>query len=188
MFHIWRKEMSKGKRILICLAVYVLFATPVVYSKTMSYSKVGFMDFDTVLTTYTEKFLELGIRIIEDAVLKLENDYAREFGKYTEGERNTAWIRIQERKAELERYRACMQVWKISGEIEDDSILEMVQRDIMTAIKKTSVLEGFSLILDKTGNFIYGNEEADITNRVLFKLDEKLLNLQNNELDDLLLF
>jgi len=180
--------MSKGKRLVICMAVYVLLVTSVVHPKTMSYSKVGFVDLDTILKAYTTKCLELGTQITEDSILNLEKDYARELGKYSEGERNNAWIKIQEKKAELERYRACMQLWKISGEIEDDGILEMVQRDIMAAIKKTSVLEGFSIILDKTGNFIYGNEDADLTNRVLFRLDEKLLNMQNNEQDDLLLF
>ena len=49
----------------------------------------------------------------------------------------------------------------------------------MEAIKKTSELEGFSLVLDNSGNFVYGSEDINLTDKVLFRLDEKLLDLQN---------
>ena len=72
-------------------------------------------------------------------------------------------------------------LWESNEEIRDDIIYQIVQRDIMEAIKKTSELEGFSLILDNTGNFIYGSEDINLTDKILFRLDEKLLELQNKE-------
>ena len=71
--------------------------------------------------------------------------------------------------------------WDRTGEIRDDIILQIIQRDLIESIKKTSELEGFSMVLDNTGNFIYGSEDINLTDRVLFRLDEKLLDLQNNE-------
>ena len=59
-------------------------------------------------------------------------------------------------------------------------IQQIIQRDIMNAIRKTSEVEGFNLILDKTGNFIYGTEDIDLTDKILFRLDEKLMELQNS--------
>ena len=68
-----------------------------------------------------------------------------------------------------------------TGTIRDSLILQIVQRDIMEAIKKTSELEGFSLVLDNSGNFVYGSEDINLTDKVLFRLDEKLLDLQSSE-------
>jgi hypothetical protein len=33
-------------------------------------------------------------------------------------------------------------------------------------------------VLDKTGNFVYGSDDINLTSKVLFRLDEKLLDLQ----------
>jgi hypothetical protein len=71
--------------------------------------------------------------------------------------------------------------WQRSGEIRDDIIFQIIQRNLMDSIKKTSELEGFSLILDNTGNFIYGSEDINLTDNVLFRLEEKLLELQESE-------
>jgi Skp family chaperone for outer membrane proteins len=68
-----------------------------------------------------------------------------------------------------------------TGNIRDSLILQIVQRDIMEAIKKTSELEGFSLVLDNSGNFVYGSEDINLTDKVLFRLDEKLLDLESSE-------
>ena len=72
-------------------------------------------------------------------------------------------------------------VWLNTKELREDLIYQIIQRDIMEAIQKTSELEGFNLILDNTGNFVYGSEDINLTDKVLFRLDEKLLDLQNRE-------
>jgi hypothetical protein len=62
-----------------------------------------------------------------------------------------------------------------TGDVRDDNLFNIIQINIMDAIKKTSELEGYSLVLDNTGNFVYGSEDINLTDKVLFRLEEKLL-------------
>ena len=99
----------------------------------------------------------------------------------TETEKNEIQIKINDQRNTLSMIRYNQLFWERSGEIRDEIIFQIIQRNLMEAIKKTSELEGFSLILDNTGNFIYGSEDINLTDRVMFRLEEKLLELQESE-------
>ena len=98
-----------------------------------------------------------------------------------ETEKSDFQAEINEQRNTLSMIRYNQLFWQRSGEIRDEIIFTIIQRNIMESIKKTSELEGFSLILDNTGNFIYGSEDINLTDDVLFRLEEKLLELQETE-------
>ncbi len=117
----------------------------------------------------------------EKYVDELYTDYNERYFELSYFERNDIQTKIARQNEVLSLLNYSKYLLSTTGELEEELILEIVERDIMAAIRKTSELEGFSLILDNTGNFIYGSEDVNLTDRVLFRLDEKLLDLQNTE-------
>jgi len=99
----------------------------------------------------------------------------------TDVEREEMRTKIRDQNEVLQVLRYNQNALQSSGNIEDKNLLQIIESNIMEAIKKTSELEGFSLIIDKTGNFIYGSDDINLTDKVFFRLDEKLLDLQNHE-------
>jgi Skp family chaperone for outer membrane proteins len=87
--------------------------------------------------------------------------------------------RIKDQRDVIALLKDNMSYWNSNGDVKDEIIFQIVRRDIIEAIKKTSELEGFNLVLDKTGNFVYGSDDINLTTKVLFRLDEKLLDLQS---------
>jgi len=143
--------------------------------------RVGYIDLDIIIETYTGKYLDTEISIREDYVLKLQGNYNQNYFTFSEEERSDILLQLKDQRNVLSMLRYNKFLWESTEDIRDDIIYQIVQRDIMEAIKKTSELEGYSLILDNTGNFIYGSNDINLTDKVLFRLDEKLLDLQNNE-------
>lgn len=143
--------------------------------------RVGYIDLDIIIETYTGKYLDTEISIREDYVLKLQGNYNQNYFTLSEEERSDILLQLKDQRNVLSMLRYNKFLWENTEDIRDDIIYQIVQRDIMEAIKKTSELEGYSLILDNTGNFIYGSNDINLTDKVLFRLDEKLLDLQNNE-------
>jgi Skp family chaperone for outer membrane proteins len=143
--------------------------------------RVGYIDIDAVIETYTARYLETEIMIRQEFVRQLQDQYRFEYDDLSYIERMDLQDRINEQKDALSLLSYNSYLHESTGEIRDSLILQIVQRDIMEAIKKTSELEGFSLVLNNSGNFIYGSEDINLTDKVLFRLDEKLLDLENSE-------
>lgn len=174
-----------NKKVML-LAVALLMLMPAGSTLAISLVRVGYMDVDRVLATYTRNYFDTMIEIRENQLTELEAEYNSNF--YTMGYREKSDMEAQLRnhRDELRDLRLNRRVFQSTGEIRDDGIFNTVQTDIMDAVKKTSELEGFSLVLDKTGNFVYGSQEIDLTDKVLFRLDEYLLDLREQQPADTL--
>jgi Skp family chaperone for outer membrane proteins len=117
----------------------------------------------------------------QDYLSQIRALYRDEYFEMSSIERMDLQRRIMDHDEALELLQYNKYYLDSTGDIDDDIIFQIVQRDIMEAIKKTSELEGYSLVIDNTGNFIYGSEDVNLTDKVLFRLDEKLLDLQESE-------
>jgi hypothetical protein len=71
--------------------------------------------------------------------------------------------------------------WERTGEVPDDGLREQMIEDIMQAVRRTAVVEGFSMVLDTTGSFVYGASEVDLTGKVLSRLESRLLDRLRGE-------
>ena len=169
--------MKKWK---ILIAVSLFITIPfLVYPITLV--RVGYIDLDFLISTYTEKYLEAEITLRSDYLNQMQSEYNENYYSLTEMEKDDFQVEINEQRNTLSMIRYNQLFWQRSGEIRDEIIFTIIQRNLMESIKKTSELEGFSLILDNTGNFIYGSEDINLTDDVLFRLEEKLLELQETE-------
>lgn len=167
------------KRIFIFTFFYFMMIPIFIYPITLV--RVGYIDLDFIIQTYTKNYLDTEITLREDYISQLQGEYNENYFGLTEAEKSNIQIKLRDQRDVLSMLRYNLLFWDRTGEIRDDIILQIIQRDLIESIKKTSELEGFSLVLDNTGNFIYGSEDINLTDRVLFRLDEKLLDLQNNE-------
>ncbi len=143
--------------------------------------RVGYIDLDLIIATYTTKYLETEISFRDEHLAGLQQQYSSGYFDLTEGERFELQLRINDQRDVLDMLHYNLFLWENSEELKDDIVYQILQRDIMEAIQKTSELEGYSLILDNTGNFIYGTEDVNLTDNVLFRLDEKLLDIQDDD-------
>jgi Skp family chaperone for outer membrane proteins len=141
--------------------------------------RVGFIDLDSIISRYTVKYIETQISVRESYVNKLTDEYNRRYFSLTPDERRNLQTMIQDHKNVLETFIYNLNYFKANETVQDSLIKQIIQRDIMSAIQKTSELEGFHLILDKTGNFIYGSEDINLTEKVLFRLEDKLLDMRS---------
>jgi Skp family chaperone for outer membrane proteins len=141
--------------------------------------RVGYINLDTIIEKYTVKYLNAEIEMREGYISQLQSQYSTGYAKMSERDRMDSLQKIRDQRDTLGMLKSNKSRWESSGEVKDEIVTQIVQRDIMDSIKKTSELEGFSIVLDNTGNFIYGSDDINLTNKVLFRLDEKLLDLQS---------
>ncbi len=168
-----------NKKVFIPAFVFYMLIPFLIFPITLV--RVGYIDLDLIIKTYTTKYLETEISIRDEYVDQLQETYNNSFFQLEDEEKRDIQIKIQDQNEVLNILHYNIFYWENSGELKDDIIYQIIQRDIMEAIQKTSELEGFSLLLDNTGNFIYGSEDINLTDKVLFRLDEKLLDIQDNE-------
>lgn len=143
-------------------------------SKTLPYMRVGYIDLGNILQIYTPKYLEAEIKSVEDDISLLLFSYNGNNLNYSDPEKDEMQIRLGDQNSKLSTLKFTSQVWDRYGEINDEIIFEKFQRNIIEAIKKTGVSEGYGLIIDKTGNFVYASDEIDLTAKILFRLEENL--------------
>ena len=167
------------KALYLCFVLLLLLIPSLLFPITLV--RVGYIDLDLIIQTYTTKYLETEIAIRNDYLTGLQQQYSSGYFDLTDGERFELQLQISDQREVLDMLHYNLFLWENSEELKDDIVYQILQRDIMEAIQKTSELEGFSLILDNTGNFIYGSEDVNLTDNVLFRLDEKLLELQDSE-------
>jgi len=168
-----------NKKLLIFCFFIIAFIPGIVSAITLV--RVGYIDLDKIIDTYTEKYLDAEIKLRESYTEQLQNKYNTQYFILNPEERQNIQTEIKDHYEVLNMLRYNQIFWDSSQNIKDDILYQIIQRDIMAAIKKTSELEGFNLVLDNTGNFIYGSEEINLTDKVLFRLDEKLLEIQNSQ-------
>ena len=142
--------------------------------------RVGYIDLDHILKVYTEKYIDLEISIRETYIGQLQKKYSEEYYSLSTEELDKLQTEISNQYDVLKTLKDNKFYWDNNGQLEDPVIQQIIQKDIMAAIKKTSEVDGFNLILDKTGNFIYGTDDINLSDKVLFRLDEKLLDVQNS--------
>jgi Skp family chaperone for outer membrane proteins len=168
------------KRLLYLFIILAFFLIPsLIFAITLV--RVGYIDLDLIISTYTTKYLETEISFRNEYLTGLQLQYSSGYFDLTEGERFELQLRINDQREVLDMLHYNLFLWENSEELKDDIVYQILQRDIMEAIQKTSELEGYSLILDNTGNFIYGTEDVNLTDNVLFRLDEKLLDIQDDD-------
>ncbi|MBN2323063.1 MAG: OmpH family outer membrane protein [Spirochaetes bacterium] len=171
------------KRSTITLVLFVFIAALIVPATGLSLTlvRVGYIDLDLIIDTYTTKYLETEIQTRNEFISMLQGRYSSGYFDLTDSERFEIQLKIDDQREVIDMLHYNLFLWENSKEMKDELIYQILQRDIMEAIRKTSELEGFSLILDNTGNFIYGSDDVNLTNKVLFRLDERLLDIQENE-------
>jgi Skp family chaperone for outer membrane proteins len=168
------------KRSLFLIIIISIFFIPS-FLFPITLVRVGYIDLDLIIATYTTKYLETEIAVRNEYINSLQLQYSTGYLNLTEGERYFLQLQIDDQREVLDMLHYNLFLWENSEELKDDIVYHILQRDIMEAIQKTSELEGFSLILDNTGNFIYGSEDVNLTDKVLFRLDEKLLDIQDSD-------
>jgi Skp family chaperone for outer membrane proteins len=177
----WRYEGIRGvecmKTRAILYAIIIFGLCPLTTAWPVTLVRVGYIDIDTVIQTYTNRYLETEITVRKDYLGQMRALYRDEYFDMSSIERMDLQRKIMDHDEALELLQYNKYYLDSTGDIDDDIIFQIVQRDIMEAIKKTSELEGYSLVIDNTGNFIYGSEDVNLTDKVLFRLDEKLLDL-----------
>ncbi|UCB44379.1 MAG: OmpH family outer membrane protein [Spirochaetota bacterium] len=167
------------KRIILLIVLSFLMIPSICFPITLV--RAGYIDLDLIIQTYTTKYLETEIVARNEYIRYLEELLTRDYFELTEIERIDIRSVIKDQHDVLDMLHYNFFLWENSGELKDDIVYQILQRDIMDAIQKTSELEGFNLILDNTGNFVYGSEDINLTDKVLFRLDERLLDIQNSE-------
>jgi len=173
--------MKKKRKTFIIFLLLLLILLPFSTAWAITLVRVGYIDIDAVVDTYTYRYLETEIAIRQEFIQHLQDTYRDAFYDISTRERMGLQRQIDDHKEVLSLLTYNSYLLESTGTIRDSLILQIVQRDIMEAIKKTSELEGFSLVLDNSGNFVYGSEDINLTDKVLFRLDEKLLDLQSSE-------
>lgn len=165
------------------MVLFVFIAALIVPATGLSLTlvRVGYIDLDLIIDTYTTKYLETEIQTRNEFISMLQGRYSSGYFDLTDSERFEIQLKIDDQREVIDMLHYNLFLWENSKEMKDELIYQILQRDIMEAIRKTSELEGFSLILDNTGNFIYGSDDVNLTNKVLFRLDERLLDIQENE-------
>ena len=170
--------MKNVKSILLICSLLVI---PWSAALPVTLVRVGYIDIDVVVETYTGRYLETEIAMREDFLQQLRETYNNQYYEMDPMERDDFRTQMDDQREALSLLTYSSYILETTGTIREALIKRIVQRDIMEAIKKTSEIEGFSLILDNTGNFIYGSDDINLTDKILFRLDEKLLDLQNQE-------
>jgi Skp family chaperone for outer membrane proteins len=168
------------KNVRVILLICSLLVIPWSAALPVTLVRVGYIDIDVVVKTYTGRYLETEIAIREDFLQQLRDTYNNQYYEMDTMERDDFRMQIDDQREALSLLTYSNYILETTGTIREAIIKKIVQRDIMEAIKKTSELEGFSLVLDNSGNFVYGSDDINLTEKVLFRLDEKLLDLQNN--------
>ena len=168
------------KNVRIILFICSLLVIPWSAALPVTLVRVGYIDIDVVVDTYTGRYLETEIAMREDFLQQLRDTYDNQYYDMNTRERDDFRMQIDDQREALNLLTYSNYILETTGTIREAVIQRIVQRDIMEAIKKTSELEGFSLVLDNSGNFVYGSDDINLTEKVLFRLDEKLLDLQNN--------
>ncbi|RKX98539.1 MAG: hypothetical protein DRP54_08155 [Spirochaetes bacterium] len=174
------RRKYKMRKLYCCIITLLLIFIPTSLLP-ITLVRVGYIDLEKIISEYTEKFFETQIQVREEYVKQLQDKYSFNYFELTDEEKIDLLNQIRNENQTLDVLRYNKRMWMEKGEISDERIYQLIQTDIMEAIKKTSELEGFNLILDNTGNFIYGSEDINLTDKVLFRLDEKLLQFQNTQ-------
>jgi Skp family chaperone for outer membrane proteins len=141
--------------------------------------RVGYIDLEAIIQTYTVKYMSAEIEIRTLYATQLQTNYNANYARMSDKDKVETLRRIKDQRDVIALLKDNMSYWNSNGDVKDEIIFQIVRRDIIEAIKKTSELEGFNLVLDKTGNFVYGSDDINLTTKVLFRLDEKLLDLQS---------
>ena len=172
--------MKRNPMILMLLVLVAALIVPIV-GFPLTLVRVGYIDLDLIIQTYTTRYLETEIQARNEFITTLQGQYSSGYFDLTERERFEIQLKIDDQREVIDMLHYNLFLWENSGEMKEDLIYQILQRDIMEAIQKTSEIEGFSLILDNTGNFIYGSDDVNLIDKVLFRLDERLLDIQENE-------
>jgi Skp family chaperone for outer membrane proteins len=171
--------LAVGKRARTAVAVFAAALLIPAFAFPVTLVRVGYIDLEAIIQTYIVKYMSAEIEIRTAYASQLQTNYNVNYARMSEKDRIETLRKIKDQRDAVALLKNNMSSWNSSGDVLDEIIFQIVQRDIIEAIKKTSEIEGFSLVLDKTGNFVYGSDDIDLTDKVLFRLDEKLLDLQS---------
>ena len=141
------------------LLVFVVVLIPFGTAWSITLVRVGYIDIDAVVETYTNRYLETEIAMRQALIQQLRDTYKDQSYDMSVAERMDLQRQIDDQKEALSLLMYNSYLFETTGDIRDSIIIQIVQHDIMEAIKKTSELEGFSLVLDNSGNFVYGSEK-----------------------------
>ena len=152
--------------ILVSICVLVPFAA---YSQARLLSKVGFVDLDRIVFEYASRYIDGEIAKREKS-LGLIRESPLEKTQYEVEKNNADGERVGENHASIASLKRDRNHLAKTGELRDNQLAEIVEKNILNAVRKTAEVEGFSVVIDRSGNFVYGSQEVDLTERVLQRL------------------
>jgi Skp family chaperone for outer membrane proteins len=174
-----KKKAAPAIRKHVTTAVFAVLLFLPAFAFPVTLVRVGYIDLESIIQNYTVKYMSTEIEIRTMYASQLQTNYNTNYARMSEKDRNETLRKIRDQRDAITLLKNNMSYWNSNGDMKDEIIFQIVQRGIIEAIKKTSEIEGFSLVLDKTGNFVYGSDDINLTTKVLFRLDEKLLDLQS---------
>jgi len=148
------------------------------FTQSRLLTKVGYVDIDRLTEAYITRFFNWEIEWRERYLSEIRVPPRFLTGQAREEELEN-WI--LEHCRSLDYLKSSLEQWERNGEIYDPDLREQLHYDILLAIRKTAVMEGFSIIISNTGNFVYGTDEAELTGKVLFRLDSQLMDRQTGD-------
>lgn len=162
------------KKLIHPLILVFLLVSVAAYPQARLLAKAGFLDLDRIVYEYTARYLdgEISRREKSLALLRASLQSKRVFDQIEEHE--SIEEKIREHREALASLRRDKDYFARTGELRSDRLAEIVEKDIFIAVRKTAEIEGYSIVLDKSGNFVYGSREVDLTDRVLQRLLREL--------------
>ena len=166
--------MNRGKKILFLLISVCLLAPVAAYPQARLLSKAGFVDLDRIVYEYARRYLDSEIAKREKSLETLRESFRSSKARDQNKEHESIAESIREHRASIASLRHDRDHLVKTGELRSNHLAEIVESDIMNAVRKTAEIEGFSIVLDMWGNFVYGSQEVDLTDKVLLRLHRDL--------------
>jgi Skp family chaperone for outer membrane proteins len=173
--------MNGGKKILFLLFSACLLAPVNAHPQARLLSKTGFVDLDRIVYEYATSYLDSEIARREKSLELVRESTPSRRARDPKEEHESIEEKIREHREALGSLRRDRDHLARTGELRSNHLAEIVETDVLNAVRKTAEIEGFSIVLDTWGNFVYGSPEVDLTDKVLLRLLRDMSGTANDE-------
>jgi outer membrane protein len=130
----------------------------------------GFQSAQTAYQAELEQWMQQ-LREREQSLNDLQSSYQAQQPMLSDERRLERETEIQRKLQDYEQFRQSIFGQGGRADMRNQELLEPVLAEVQSAVEKIAEEEGFDLIFDAVdGNIIYGNDDYDITERVLDEL------------------
>jgi len=123
-----------NKKILLVISLILFLLLPLVSLWPITLVRVGYVDLDTIISTYTQKYIDTEITMREEYINQLNNTYNEQYYGMTDVEREEMRTKIRDQNEVLQVLRYNQNALQSSGNIEDKNLLQIIESNIMEAI------------------------------------------------------